>query len=170
MKEEAWTYLIFGEVQGNKLIVTLAGDILATFDITNGGVEAAAGQAYAYLTTHYSSFQLPISIDGKRVMNLLFGGLSYYAAEQEYQNKTLEEYEAENPDDYADFRAAETMMTVKEASQVLRVTPRRVQAMVNAGLLPKSQKIGRDWLLDKDEVKELATRERPAHRPSKSRD
>jgi excisionase family DNA binding protein len=57
------------------------------------------------------------------------------------------------------------MITTAQAAVILGVSIRRTQAMIKDGLLPKSQKIGRDWLLNEQEVKELASRERPSHRP-----
>jgi excisionase family DNA binding protein len=64
---------------------------------------------------------------------------------------------------------SDNLLTTAQAAEILGVSTRRVQAMIKDGLLPKSQKIGRDWLLDEKEVRELATKERLAHRPKKGK-
>lgn len=59
----------------------------------------------------------------------------------------------------------ENMITTREAAKILGVTIRRVRAMMGSGLLPGMIKLGRDWFLNEQEVRNLAARERPAHRP-----
>jgi len=43
------------------------------------------------------------------------------------------------------------MITTKEAAERLGITIRRVQALITAGRLP-AQKVGRDWLINPDDL------------------
>jgi excisionase family DNA binding protein len=60
------------------------------------------------------------------------------------------------------------MITTTQAAAILGLSRRRVQAMITSGLLP-AKKIGRDFLLEEEDVKALAEKERPAHRPKKEK-
>ena len=56
------------------------------------------------------------------------------------------------------------LLTTKEAAKELRLSVRRIQALISAGKLP-AQKIGRDWIIRKADLD--LVRVRKPGRPSK---
>lgn len=57
-------------------------------------------------------------------------------------------------------------ITTDAAASLLKVTVRRVQAMLNSGVL-KGEKFGRAWLVNEASAKRVAATERKAGRPKK---
>jgi len=57
------------------------------------------------------------------------------------------------------------MVSTKEAAQALGITTRRVLALIKSGRLP-AVKVGRDWVLSKDDLKLI--KNRPPGRPKKN--
>jgi excisionase family DNA binding protein len=55
-------------------------------------------------------------------------------------------------------------LTTKQAAERLGITPRRVQALIEAGRLP-AQKFGRDYMIQEKDLKLVA--ERKVGRPKK---
>jgi len=49
------------------------------------------------------------------------------------------------------------LITVKQASKNLKVSDRRVRALIQAGRLP-AQKIGRDWIINEKDLKKVMDR------------
>jgi excisionase family DNA binding protein len=58
------------------------------------------------------------------------------------------------------------LMTTQQAAELLEVTPVRVRQLIAEGQL-KSQKAGRDHLLEESEVARLKQNRRPSGRPRK---
>jgi len=59
------------------------------------------------------------------------------------------------------------IISVEEASDILKVTKNRVQAMVRQGVIKWSKTIGkRTMILDKNEIVKLSDKERPAGNPN----
>jgi excisionase family DNA binding protein len=58
------------------------------------------------------------------------------------------------------------LLTTKQAAQKLGITPRRVQALIEAGKLPAS-KFGRDYMIKEADLKLVA--ERKVGRPKKEK-
>lgn len=61
----------------------------------------------------------------------------------------------------------ELYMNTGEAALALRVTPRRIVAMIGAGQLPAVRRGVRGWAIERAAVEELAKAERPGGRPRK---
>jgi len=57
------------------------------------------------------------------------------------------------------------LLTTKEAARELRVSVRRIQALIGAGKLP-AQKIGRDWIISKVDL-DLVRVRKPGRPPKK---
>lgn len=57
------------------------------------------------------------------------------------------------------------MLTTKEAAEILEVSPRRVNALIESGLL-KAERLGRSWAVDEGSVRKRAASERLRGRPS----
>jgi excisionase family DNA binding protein len=60
------------------------------------------------------------------------------------------------------------MIGTTEAARRLRVTARRVAAMIEQGLI-KAEKIGKTWIMDEEAVSRLSRIKRVAGRPRKKR-
>lgn len=58
------------------------------------------------------------------------------------------------------------MLTTKEAAALLGIKPRSVVQLIRRGLL-KSEVLGRDHRIPRDEVDRYLSERRPAHRPTK---
>jgi excisionase family DNA binding protein len=58
------------------------------------------------------------------------------------------------------------MLTTSQAAELLYVSRRRVEALINAGRLP-AQKIGRDWLIRPEDL-ELVKVRKPGRPPQPS--
>lgn len=60
----------------------------------------------------------------------------------------------------------DNLMTVKEAAQVLGVTPIRVRQFCTEGRL--GRRFGNRWAITKDEVRKFKKRDRPTGRPRRA--
>jgi excisionase family DNA binding protein len=60
------------------------------------------------------------------------------------------------------------MIGTSEAARRLGVSPRRVAAMIEQGVL-RAQKIGKTWVIDETEVAKVAKAERKPGRPRKTK-
>jgi excisionase family DNA binding protein len=60
------------------------------------------------------------------------------------------------------------LVSTREAAKQLKLSLRRVQAMIKTGLLPAT-KIGRDWLIETDDIEREKQIERKPERPRKSK-
>ena len=58
-------------------------------------------------------------------------------------------------------------LTTKQAAERLGITPRRVQALIEAGRLP-AQKFGRDYMINEKDLK--LVKDRKVGRPRKVKD
>jgi excisionase family DNA binding protein len=58
------------------------------------------------------------------------------------------------------------LLTTKQAAEKLGITPRRVQALIEAGRLP-AQKFGRDYMIKEKDLK--LVEDRKVGRPRKSK-
>jgi len=58
------------------------------------------------------------------------------------------------------------MIGTAEAARLLGISPRRVAAMIQSGLLD-AKKVGKTWIIDEREVTKLRKRVRKAGRPRK---
>jgi excisionase family DNA binding protein len=56
------------------------------------------------------------------------------------------------------------LLNTAQAARRLRVSVRRVQAMIRSGLL-RATKLGRDWVIRGSDLEALRRRERPPGRP-----
>ncbi len=56
------------------------------------------------------------------------------------------------------------MMTANEAANILKVSARRVRALIQSGRLP-AQKIGRDWIIMEPDLEKV--KDRKPGRPKK---
>lgn len=57
-----------------------------------------------------------------------------------------------------------SLIGTKATSEKLGISQQRVQALIKSGKLP-AEKVGRDWLIDEDDLKKVS--ERKAGRPPK---
>jgi excisionase family DNA binding protein len=57
--------------------------------------------------------------------------------------------------------------TTKQAAQILGVSVRRVQFLINKGFL-SAQKLGRDWIIEDKDLEEFAAKDRQPGRPPKN--
>jgi excisionase family DNA binding protein len=55
--------------------------------------------------------------------------------------------------------------TTKQAAERLGISVRRVQLLIQKGSLP-AEKIGRDWIIDDEDLEEFASQKRSPGRPS----
>jgi excisionase family DNA binding protein len=60
-----------------------------------------------------------------------------------------------------------SLIGTKEASERLKVSQQRVQALIKSGQLP-AEKVGRDWLIKEDDLQKVS--ERKAGRPRKTKE
>lgn len=56
------------------------------------------------------------------------------------------------------------MLTTKESAAELNIQPRSVKKLCQRGIL-KAEKIGRDWLIEEEEVERYQAQRKPAGRP-----
>lgn len=59
------------------------------------------------------------------------------------------------------------MLTTKQAAEQLGVDGRSVVKLISRGRL-RAVKLGRDWLIEENEVERYKAERRPAHRPKKA--
>ncbi len=60
-----------------------------------------------------------------------------------------------------------SLIGTKEASERLKVSQQRIQALIKNGQLP-AEKVGRDWLINDKDLEKIA--ERKPGRPAKTKD
>lgn len=60
-----------------------------------------------------------------------------------------------------------SLLTTKQAADALRITPRRVIALIKSGRLP-AERIGRDWLINPADLD--GVRQRAVGRPRKTKE
>lgn len=60
----------------------------------------------------------------------------------------------------------ENVLTTKQASEILKISPLRVRQLIRKGRLP-AIKFGRDWIISKDDLGKVANRKpgRPKGKP-----
>ena len=58
------------------------------------------------------------------------------------------------------------LVTTKKAADRLGVTTRRIRAMIDAGIIPAT-KIGRDWMVDPEDIEAVRNTPRPPGRKRK---
>ena len=61
-----------------------------------------------------------------------------------------------------------SLITMDEASEILKVSPVRVGQFVKDKRLPVARRIGRNYLFDRDAVKKFAKQPRPNGRPRRA--
>jgi len=60
-------------------------------------------------------------------------------------------------------------LTTKQAAERLEISLRRVQRLIQDGLLP-AERIGRDWLIQEPDLNQFAQKPRKSGRPRKDKD